>query len=230
MDDGVSSTRFYLVRHGHVDEAWQGLIYGDLDAPLSAAGKFEARRVAEMLADVPLVAVVSSGLPRAEFGAASIRCGRNLSRRDEPALREIRRGEWGGLALTEIERRWPGSWARWWADPERERPPGGESLEDLSHRVMPCMTALSHEYTGGEVAIVAHSWVIRIIACAALGLSPGGAKHFDLAPGAVAILDVRGVCAGELTPQVLAGFACDRPPNRGEGWFRGPPAGANGEG
>ena len=53
-----SPTRLYLVRHGEVDHAWQGRIYGALDVPLSDAGRRAGERVARTLAGVELAAVV----------------------------------------------------------------------------------------------------------------------------------------------------------------------------
>ncbi|NOT31084.1 MAG: bifunctional RNase H/acid phosphatase, partial [Planctomycetes bacterium] len=58
------ATRLYLVRHGEVDAAWHGRIYGALDVPLSERGRSEAARAARTLAEVELAAVVSSGLAR----------------------------------------------------------------------------------------------------------------------------------------------------------------------
>ena len=49
MDDDASWTRLFLVRHGAVERAWRGRIYGDLDVPLSAAGEAQARRIAAIL-------------------------------------------------------------------------------------------------------------------------------------------------------------------------------------
>ena len=95
--------RFYLVRHGAVAAPWDGRIYGDLDVPLSALGREEARLAAERLSDLPLDAVLSSGLERAEYGASLMRAARDSERRDEPALREIHRGAWKGLDRAELD-------------------------------------------------------------------------------------------------------------------------------
>lgn len=215
-------TRLHLVRHGRVRPEWESRVYGDLDVPLAAEGEDQARRVARVLGPVPLAGVVSSGLERAEFGAALLRAGRGLARRDEPELREIRRGEWAGLGLDEIERRWPGGWARWWRDPASVRPPGGESLADLSARVVPALERLVAAHGAAELAVVGHSWVIRVAVCHALGLAPGAATRLDLPPGSMVALDWPEDAAGELERPVLAGFAHDVPPDRGSGWFRGP--------
>ena len=213
-------SRIHLIRHGRVEDAWRGRIYGDLEVALAPEGEVEARRAAERLAGVALAAVVSSGLARAEYGAALLRDGRGLARRDEPDLREIGRGEWRGSTFDAVERAEPGSIAAWRGDP-RFRPPGGESLADLFARVRARLAALAAEFAGLELAVVAHSWVGRVAACAALDLGPEAAHRFDLPTGGLVVLDWPADAAGGLRP-VLAAFAADRPPPREARWYRGP--------
>ena len=216
-------TRLWLIRHGRVASAWTDRIYGRLDVPLSRAGERQAREAAERLAAEPLAAVVSSGLARTEYGAARLRRGRDLARRDEPDLAEIDRGEWAGVRFADLERDSPGALAAWCREPERIRPPGGENLADLAGRVLPRVQALVGEFGGGAVAVVAHSWVIRVALCAAVGLPPGAAQSFDPGPGSISAVDWPTPAGAErgLRP-TLVGCGLNRPPDRSRGWFRGP--------
>ncbi|MEW6073010.1 MAG: histidine phosphatase family protein [Planctomycetota bacterium] len=206
-------SRLVLVRHGRVAEAWRGRLYGDRDVPLSPRGEEEARATARLLAAEAFAAVVSSGLARAEFGAAELRRGRALPRRDEPALREIRRGEWGGLLPAEVP---GGAFARWLARPDRERPPGGESLADLASRVLPRLDEMAAELAGGAAALVSHLWVIRVAAAHALGLALARAGSLAVPFGGIVALDW---APGHV---VLAAFAAPRLPPRAGRWYRGP--------
>jgi len=215
-------TRVHLVRHGRVSAEWRGRVYGQLDVALSDSGKAEAQRAADALEGHEFACVVSSGLERAEFGAACIRSARGLERRDESALAEIDRGEWAGLLPNEIEERWPGGWRSWWLDPALHRPPGGESLEDLEARVLPCVQGLADEFSNRELAIVAHSWVIRVCVTHALGLPADAATRLELPPASVVVLDWPQAQAGALKRPTLAGFCADRAPERRDAWFRGP--------
>ena len=229
------STRLHLIRHGRVEAPWPERIYGQLDVPLAAEGRAEARRAAESLAGVQLAAVVSSGLARAEYGAELLRAGRGLARRDEPELREIHRGEWAGLSFAELEARQPGAMDTWLADPSFG-PPGGESLLQLSDRVLGCVARLAHEFAGDQVAAVCHSWVARVVACRALGLPPQAAVRMSLATGAAVVVDWPASpsggqaqpartteAVGEFDPHpTLVGFAASEAPPRALRWFRGP--------
>jgi broad specificity phosphatase PhoE len=96
-------------------------------------------------------------------------------------LRELERGEWAGLTRSELEDRWPGSWANWFAAPATTRPPGGESLDDLYLRVLPRVESWAAAHTGRCIALVTHGWVVRVLACHAMQ------AHLDLAPR----LDIR---------------------------------------
>jgi broad specificity phosphatase PhoE len=204
-------TRVYLLRHGEVDAAWHGRIYGALNVPLSQGGHAEAEASARKLEHVELRAVVSSGLARTEHGAACLRRGRPLPRIDDPELRELERGEWAGLTLLELERRDPGAWDAWSRRPASVRAPGGESLLDLQHRVRPRVQHWASEHAGGSIALVTHGWVVRVLVCEALGLGLDLAPRIDIRTGDVAAL--HWPLASQREPPLLAAFALDRTPD-----------------
>jgi broad specificity phosphatase PhoE len=168
-DDPDMSCLIQLVRHGQVHSDWQGRIYGCLDVPLSENGEAEARRAAGFLKSAPLCAVVSTGLRRSAYGAEQIAKLRELEVRTESDLREIERGEWAKLSFAELEERFPGELALWNEDPWERRPLGGESLGELSLRVVAVMDRLAAEFEGKEIAVVAHRHVLRCAMAAAIG-------------------------------------------------------------
>ncbi|MFT5154654.1 MAG: broad specificity phosphatase PhoE [Planctomycetota bacterium] len=171
-----SWTRIYLVRHGRVADDWQGRIYGDLDVPLSPEGEAEGRQVASLFAGRALSGVISSGLERAEYTAQHIRRvaknasdGGLLSRRDDPRLRELNRGEWAGKYASELERSDPVEWQAFAESKWTTAPPGGENLSSLAERVFAALDDHAR-LAQAAVAIVAHKWVLRVTICEALGL------------------------------------------------------------
>ena len=196
--------RLYLLRHGEVDPAWNGRIYGALDVPLSEGGRAEARRAAGRLDGLELDAVVSSGLARTEFGAELLRGPRGLPRLVDPELRELERGAWAGLTLAELEAREPGAFAAWARQPARLRPPGGESLSDLAARVLPRVRAWRARNPGRDVVLVVHGWVVRVVLCEVLGLELDRATRLDVRTGDLFVL--RASAGGGLE---LESFACD---------------------
>lgn len=222
MGNTRAQTRLFLVRHGEVAHEWHERVYGDHDVPLSPRGEDEARVAARLLEGEDFAAVVSSGLTRAEYGAAVLRRGRDLQRRDEPELREVARGEWVGLRFDQVPRH---AWEEWSRHPGSHRPPGGESLSDLACRVLPRLDALAREFAGERVAAVVHCWVIRVAVCEALGIPLDRAPRLAVGTGGISVLDW--TAGDEDAPArgravVLAGFGVDRPPPRSSGWYRGP--------
>lgn len=207
-------TRLYVLRHGAVDAAWHGRIYGALDVPLSPRGEDEARRAARRLEPVRLAAVVSSHLSRARYGADRIRDGRDLEALVDPELRELERGEWAGLHIEALQAASPGAWEAWREAPHRLRPPGGESLEDLAERVLPRFGHWARRHAGRNVALVVHGWVLRVLTCRALGLDVSRAPRLDVRTGDVAAFDWPGDRSDEpdIVPE-LAGWALDRIPD-----------------
>jgi broad specificity phosphatase PhoE len=208
-EPGPEVARLFVLRHGAVDDAWHGRIYGSLDVPLSAEGRDQARRAARRLRDVPLAAVVSSNLQRARFGADRLREGRALPEREDPELRELERGEWAGLLIDELRATRPGAWEAWTAAPAMVRPPGGESLEDLAARVLPRFAHWASAHAGSAIAVVAHGWVLRVLTCHALGLGLAHAPRLDVRTGDIAAFDWP---LDPSTPPQLIGWALDRIP------------------
>jgi alpha-ribazole phosphatase/probable phosphoglycerate mutase len=189
-------SRIYWVRHGEVEAAWRGKLYGALDVPLSAAGKAQAQTSAAILSQVHLDQLWSSTLGRARFGAEAIAAARAralgeapLEVRADPQLVELDRGDWAGLTFEELERREPGAFAAWRADPEDRRPPGGESLNDLAERVLAAVDRLAAELDGGAAAVVAHGWVIRVILSTACGLPLRHCTRLKIVPAAISAVD-----------------------------------------
>jgi broad specificity phosphatase PhoE len=203
------TTRLYLVRHGEVASSWHGRIYGALDVPLSPRGMREGERVARTLEHVDLAAVVSSGLVRTEQAAARLRALRALERIDDPDLRELERGAWAGLALSELEALQPGAWSAWTRSPASSRPPAGESLTDLLARVRPRIEHWASAFPNRSIALVTHGWVVRVLVCHVLGASLDLAPRIDVRTGDIALL--RWPTTPPRAAPELEAFALDQP-------------------
>lgn len=221
MSSDLPATRIFLVRHGAVEDAWRGRIYGCHDVELSPLGKREAQQAASRLRDIELAAVISSGLRRTELGAACIRAERGLPRVDDAELREIERGAWVGLHPDETP---DDGWRRWHAAPHVQRPPSGESLGDLSQRVLPRIAAHAGGCPGKALAIVAHSWVLRVTLCHSLGMPLSRASRLAVPTGSIAVIDwpnERDGSVGEQRP-TLSALGADVLPPEAAGWYRSP--------
>lgn len=153
--------RLLLIRHGQ--SAWnaEGRWQGWADPPLSRVGEAQALTAAARLQDEGLTAVVSSDLRRARRTAELIAGHLDLPVLDSVAdLRERDIGDWSGLTTVEIEQGWPG-WLAAWRAGELERPPNGESRDELADRVLDAVGRLAD--LEGCLLVVTHGGVIHLV-------------------------------------------------------------------
>ena len=163
--------RLYLVRHGQVEGYEKVPIYGHTDVLLTEVGILQFEKLAERLRYTKIQAVYSSDLKRAVMGARIIGRHHDVPHHVLPELREIHFGEWEGLGLQEVRERFPEKVQHRMTDPVNFRAPGnGESVAELSQRVMPCLEGILKRQQGLDFLIVAHGAVNRVILCNAIGL------------------------------------------------------------
>jgi broad specificity phosphatase PhoE len=157
-----------LVRHGETEWNRDQRIQGHLDVGLSERGREQARRLAPLLADDLPPVVYTSDLRRAR-DTAVILAGERAEMVPDARFREANLGVFQGLTAAELEATYPEEYRAWRSHSAVHRPPGGESLEDLSRR---CSEGLREALrnAGPLVMVVAHGGPIRMMTCDLLGL------------------------------------------------------------
>jgi broad specificity phosphatase PhoE len=86
----------------------------------------------------------------------------------DPDLREVDQGEWTGLHVDEIARRWP----RLWGDARQRHHttrPGGESPAEVRQRSLAALFRILERHPRASVVVVSHGGTIRWISAEALG-------------------------------------------------------------
>jgi probable phosphoglycerate mutase len=119
--------------------------------------------------NIPLGRVIASDLTRARETAGILAANRPLGVELFPALREIHLGQWEGRTFEDVKSKDPDEFRQRGEDFSAHRPPGGENFSDLQHRVMPVFERLVAE-TKGNLLIVGHAGVNRVILCRLLGM------------------------------------------------------------
>jgi len=142
---------------------------GQTDVPLSQTGARQARYWALVLAENSFEKIWCSDLSRSRLTAETI--AETIRRPLEPTsdLREISLGEWEGLTPAEVRSKFPSDWIARGQDLRKFRPVAGESFSDLSMRVVPVFEQIIQE-SAGDVLIVGHAGVNRVILCHVLGM------------------------------------------------------------
>lgn len=168
---GARRTAIYLVRHGAIQTAADPKRFiGQLDLPLNPDGRRQAESLREALSGIELSAVYCSDLKRSVDTAEAIAGPHGLpctARRD---LREVSLGQWEGLTFDQVRRGSPEEFTARGQDMVHYRPPEGESFLDCTLRVIPAFYDIIHS-NRGNILIVAHAGVNRIILSQALGAS-----------------------------------------------------------
>jgi len=161
----------YLVRHGQVDGYEKFPIYGHTDAALTEVGILHFQQLADRLRFAKIQAIYCSDLQRAVVGARIIAQNHDVPIHVCPEFRELHFGDWEGLGLQDVRERFPAHIQARMKDPVSFRAPGdGETVGELSERVMACFRRILKNHEDQDFLIVGHGAVNRVILCDALGL------------------------------------------------------------
>lgn len=164
----MNGVHLYLVRHGAVVSAGGKAFIGQIDLPISEEGVEQAWALRQWLEPVSFTRVICSDLLRCHRSAQII-AGRAAPIESMPALREINLGDWEGFSFQEIQERFPEAYAARGRDMENWRPPRGESFADCHARVDKALREILVR-SKGNVLLVGHAGVNRLILCTALGI------------------------------------------------------------
>ncbi len=177
----------YLVRHAQAKTEPGKRYIGQTDLPLSQKGIMQARNLAAYFKDIPLNSIVSSDLERARTTAGIVAAPHGIAVETRKNLREILLGEWENIPFEEIRRCCPEQFQARGQNMDTFRPPGGESFQDLSDRVIPEFKSLVHARPQ-NILIVAHAGVNRVILCHLLGMPLKNIFQIGQDPAGVTIL------------------------------------------
>ena len=177
-------TRLFLVRHALVARAARAVLYGAMDVALCDDALREEVALHRWLAErLPRPAHwVVSGLSRTRATAAAVFAAGypETPLEEEPDLAEQHLGEWQGIPHEALPERLQHPPHPFWPHGAAEKPPGGESFDEMRARVGPVMDRLAERHAGGDVVVVAHGGSIRAALAHALDLSAHQALVFSV--------------------------------------------------
>lgn len=155
--------KLYLVRHG--ESAWNQLhLYtGQQDVPLSELGQLQAARVANALAGISFAEIYASPLQRAVATAEPTARAHQQSVTLDARLAEIHHGAWEGQPAAVIREQYARDYWVWQTQPHQAQMPEGEALTDVAHRVYAFLQDVLARHHDGNVLIVTHDAVLRVM-------------------------------------------------------------------
>jgi broad specificity phosphatase PhoE len=175
-----------LVRHGETEWSRDGKHTGRTDVSLTPVGEAAAAALAPVLARRNIVAVVTSPARRAVTTAALAGLD---SAKPDPDLWEWDYGGYEGLTTAQIREQRPGWYL--WRDGvipgDAEHP--GETVDQVGERVDRVLDRVRPLLDGGDVALVAHGHVLRVLTARYLGLEPTAGRLFQLDTGTISTLE-----------------------------------------
>jgi broad specificity phosphatase PhoE len=175
-----------LVRHGETEWSRDGKHTGRTDVPLTPVGEAAAAALAPVLARRNIVAVFTSPARRAVTTAAL--AGLDNAKPD-PDLWEWDYGGYEGLTTPQIREQRPGWYL--WRDGvipgDAEHP--GETVDQVGQRVDRMLERVRPLLDSGDVALVAHGHVLRVLTARYLELEPTAGRLFRLDTGTISTLE-----------------------------------------
>lgn len=167
-------TTLLLIRHGESKANEQGLYAGHGDFELSEKGHRQAKLTAEFIVSHYSVdGIFSSDLSRAYQTAQPIAQTLGMEVVKESGLREIYAGQWEGYPFDRLIFDFQEDYAMWLSDIGNAVCTGGESVRELSCRVMETLERIAQENQGKTLVISTHATPVRVAQCTAQGKALG---------------------------------------------------------
>jgi broad specificity phosphatase PhoE len=174
-----------LLRHGETEWSLAGKHTGRTDLPLTREGEAAARALAPMLSRRDIAAVFTSPARRAVTTAAF--AGLSNAKPD-PDLWEWDYGGYEGLTTAQIQETRPG-WYLWRDGVTRgDAAHPGEAIEQVAQRTERVLARVTPLLASGDVALVAHGHVLRVLTACYLRQPPAEGRLFRLDTGTAATL------------------------------------------
>jgi len=174
-----------LVRHGETEWSKAGRHTGRTDVPLTAAGEVRAAGLAPAIARRKIRAAFTSPASRAVRTAEL--AGLATAKQDLD-LQEWDYGGYDGRTTAQIRAEHPG-WYLWRDGVIRgDAAHPGETVGQVGARADAVLGRVRPLLGAGDVALVAHGHILRVLTARWLGLKPTGGRLFRLDTGTLCTL------------------------------------------
>jgi probable phosphoglycerate mutase len=178
-----------LIRHGENEYTRTGKLAGwTQGVSLNEAGQKQAHGLVERLKGVPLTAVYTSPLERAQETAAPLAAARKLTPIVRPGLGEVAYGEWTGKSLKRLAR--TKLWRVVQGLPSAVSFPGGESMRAAQLRLVDALDeiARAHARPKDVVAVFSHADPIKLAVAHYLGMPLDLFQRLQISTASVTLL------------------------------------------
>ena len=172
--------RLVYIRHGETQWSRTGRHTGSTDVPLTETGEEQARALAPVIAALRLQSPTVWVSPRTRAARTAELAGLTVTG-VEPELAEWDYGDYEGLTSVEIRQDVAG-WTVWDA-----AIPGGESIDAVAARADDVIAKARAAMAEGDVVLVAHGHIGRVLAARFLDADPRFGRHLPVLPASASI-------------------------------------------
>jgi probable phosphoglycerate mutase len=166
------------------------------DVHLNSEGTAQAERLAEGLAEAPLVAIYSSPLERARETAEPIARHHEMEIHCSDSLDEINFGDWTGRWFRELQS--DRKWQQFNSFRSGTRIPGGELMSEVQTRVVAELERIRERHPDDAIAIVSHADPIKAVIAYYAGIPLDLFLRVEIDPASVSVIAI-----GDHGPQIL---------------------------
>lgn len=156
-------TKLLLVRHGESTANRRDVFAGQINPELEEKGISQAKITANYIAsNFNVDKIYSSDLKRAYQTALSLSEILNIKVIEDKNLREIDGGIWEGAKYSSLMSLYPEEFKKWIDDTSESYCPGGETVKQLTKRIMNALTKIAEDNDGKTIAVYTHATPIRV--------------------------------------------------------------------
>ncbi|MGF1513465.1 MAG: histidine phosphatase family protein [Elainellaceae cyanobacterium] len=164
-----------LIRHAESVGNAEGRMVGQRHDPLTALGRWQARRLGDRLNHLSPVCIYASPLQRAAETAVILRQVLQAAQATAPPilyrpdLQEFQNGVFAGLTWAEASERHPQLCRRLMASSDWVPIPGAETLQCGRDRARRIAEQLLSHRNGDQVWVLSHHWILQQVVSTLLG-------------------------------------------------------------
>ncbi len=195
-----------LIRHGENDYLAKNRLPGRIPGiHLNERGREQAAELEHSLSRLPIKAIYSSPLERAQETAEPLARSLVLEIRPVPELTDTDVGNWEGRSWKGLAR--TRNWKVIQETPDQFQFPGGESFVQTQERVVRSLEAIASRHAGEMVAVVFHADPIKLAVAHYLGLPLNGFQRLSAHTGSVTVLEMEGAAVKLVALNLLPPFS-----------------------
>ena len=182
--------RLYMMRHGETVWNTERRYQGMTDIELSDTGIRQARCAAERFKNIDIDKIYCSPLKRAMATAKPIADEKKLDIIPEENFREICFGDWEGMTVSELTRKYGEEYMNFIKEPHKYGFPGEGTIDKVIERLKPSLDRIIKNESG-NILIISHGGIIRLMIMYIMGLDNSWFTKMWINNTAISIIEIK---------------------------------------